>query len=218
MLSLMSCNLVCNCNKARRICADVSLLSNNSLPTGTGSCFCCRTGGELTLLTSPVCCTQEITAKSSKADDGRFPGDHRQQIWCCFSPIWVDENREAFQNKPPGLLLDFIFKAPTISYLLLSYRMKVQHWNLLDDSPPPPPVEALWISSCVFSVNNILSLTWKLPIWMARGGTARCWIFHCYWISLSWYCSRVKTTDHRGLMSLLPASAPSSAPRNGRYS
>lgn len=179
----MSCCLVCTYNKAQIRWRQPPFQLRQ--PTVTGSCFCCYTGGDLALLTSPMCCTQEITAKSSKADDDRFPGDHRQQIWCRFPPIWVDENREAFQNKLPGLSLDFILKTATISYLpFFKYAIKLQHWNLLDNKAPP--VGALWTSPCVFSVINILSLTWKLPIWEAGGGTTRCWIFNCYGISLWW--------------------------------
>lgn len=50
------------------------------------SCFCCWSSSDLAPLTSPMCCTQEIMAKSSKADDCWFPGDHRQQIWVLFFP------------------------------------------------------------------------------------------------------------------------------------
>lgn len=51
------------------------------------SCFCFLTGRDLALLTSPMCSSQEIIAKSSKADDYWLPGDHGQQIWCCFSHL-----------------------------------------------------------------------------------------------------------------------------------
>ena len=138
------------------------------------SCFCCWSGSDLAPLTSPTCCTQEITAKSSKADDCRFPGDHRQQIWCCFSQLNERKHEEIIKSCCWCILGFGVYWK---QILIPSTYCMIIHTARLSFRFIPR-------SLCLRYVVNTLCLTWNLPIWEAWGKTTRCWIFHCYWIRL----------------------------------